>query len=345
MKKIRRFLLFLIVLIVLGGGALLWVFRQETATWMSLKQVNKYPFYTMTYSGDYGFDDFLKQGAHNDGDIEEFVTKRLLKGIPIRFHVTKGGCSAFTAKNSRGDPLYGRNFDFDYTPPLFLKTKPDHGYASISMVNLSFAGYTKSNLPKPQGLNSFLTMAAPYLPFDGMNEKGLTVALLAVPKAQPPKNPKQVTLNTTTAIRLMLDKAATVDEAVALLEKYNIYFSGGVNCHFLIEDAAGKSVLAEYWGNRLQVVKTKEKFQAATNFIAYKGMNLGEGYDEFQRYGIIHSRLAKTGGLLSEKDAMILLKQADDAKTQWSVVYNLKTLSCSVCIAKDFAHPYTFSLK
>lgn len=352
MKKIlKRIPLYLILIVLLVSAVSLFVWRSEVRTLLSLTMVDKHPLYAMTYDGDYGFDDFLKQGAKNDGDIEKFVTKRLLKGLPFRFHVTQGGCSAFTAKDKKGEPLYARNFDFDFTPALLLKAKPTDGYASISMVNLSYAGYTKDNLPQSRQLNSFLTMAAPYLPFDGMNEKGLCVALLAVSKAQTPNNPKAVTLNTTTTIRLLLDKAATVEQAEALLKKYNIYFSGNVKCHFLIEDASGNSVLAEYWGNQVQFVKSKEKYQAATNFVEYKGLNIGEAgsknyaMNEFRRYDIIHTGLLQNKGVLSPGSAMNLPKSASQTTTQWSVVYNLKTLSGSVCVAGNYSHPYSFNLK
>jgi hypothetical protein len=39
-----------------------------------------------------------------------------------------------------------------------------------------------------------------------------SIALLAVPEAQPPQSHETITLNTTTAIRLVLDKAASVEE-------------------------------------------------------------------------------------------------------------------------------------
>ena len=86
-------------------------------------------------------------------------------------------------------------------------------------------------------------IASPFLPFDGMNEKGVAIALLAVPEAEPPYDSNKITLNTTTAIRLVLDYAATVEEAVELLRNYNIYFSGDVECHYLIADASGQSVI------------------------------------------------------------------------------------------------------
>ena len=350
-KHIKRIFLTLIVIIAVAAVGLTVVFHSEIRTLMSLKQMDDHPFYTMTYYGDYGFDDFLKQGAHSDGDIENFITHRLLKGLPIKLNVTEGGCSAFTAVNDNGEHLYGRNFDFTYSPAVLVKTKPKNGYSSISMANLAFAGYTEKYIPKPKTLSSFLTLAAPYLPFDGMNEKGLCVALLAVSEAHPKENSKAVTLNTTTTIRLLLDKAANVEQAEKLLKEYNIYFSGGVNCHYLIEDATGKSVLAEYWDNNVQFVESKENYQVATNFIEYDGLNIGEtgtsnyAKNEFERYDIINTSLAKSGGGISADNAMALLKSASQKKTQWSIVYNLKTLSGKVCIANDYSSPYSFDLK
>lgn len=352
MKRIlKRIPLYIFLVALLAAVVSLVVWYSEVKSLLSLKLIDKHPLYTMAYEGDYGFDDFLKQGAKSDGDIEKFVTKRLTKGLPFNFHVTDGGCSAFTARNEKNEPLYARNFDFTFTPAILLKTKPANGYASISMVNLSYAGYGKNNLPQPQRPNSYLTLAAPFLPFDGMNEKGLTVALLAVSKAQTPKNPKAVTLNTTTTIRLLLDKAATVEQAEDLLKKYNIYFSGNVQCHFLIADASGKSILAEYWGNQVQFVKSPEKYQVATNFIEYNGLNIGEtssknyAMNEFHRYDIIHAGLTKNKGVLKQSAALNLLKSASQKTTQWSIVYNQKTLSGTVCIGGNYSNSYPFTLK
>ena len=60
---------------------------------------NDYGMYQMTYYGDYGFDDFLETGAENDADIEAFVTKRLLKGLPINLGVTGDGMVRLTSGN------------------------------------------------------------------------------------------------------------------------------------------------------------------------------------------------------------------------------------------------------
>lgn len=349
MKKVLvRIAVGLGIFLVAAVIAFVALFWNEIKTISSLKKVDEYPLYTMTYAGDYGFDEFLKTGASSDKDIEKFVTKRLLKGLDIDLGVTGDGCTAFTAENQEGNRIFARNFDFSYTPSMLLFTDPDDGYASVSTVNLSYAGYTKDKLPDGLSFNSFMVLAAPYLPFDGMNEKGLAVSLLAVPEAKGPSDPKHVTLNTTTAIRLLLDKAATVDQAVELLDHFNIYFSGGIACHFLVSDASGKSVLVEYWGGKMRTTAGTENYQIASNFIAYN--NLGEGYTEFIRYEAVEKKLKPAGGVISERDAMGLLQSVGivsggEDKLQWSVIYNQTSLKGEICAHRKTGNIYSFSLK
>lgn len=324
-KRILVILLVFFVFIIVIAGVL---FRRELKTLSSLQQ-REQGVYTMTYYGDYGFDEFLETGAQSDEDIERFVTHRLLKGLPIEINVTGAGCTCFVSRNENDDVIFGRNFDFTYAPMLQIYTKPDNGYASISTVNLSFAGYSEDNLPSSGiGIHNFLTLSAPYLPFDGMNEEGVCIALLAVPEADAGNTSDKVTLNTTTAIRLVLDKAANIDEAVNLLRQYNIYFSGDVSCHFLIADASGKSVLVEYFDGGLQVVEADTEYQIASNFIAYNGVNIGEGFNEFERYDTVETLLTQNNNVVTMQECEDLLNEIGIMykgidKLQWSVVYNL----------------------
>jgi hypothetical protein len=349
MKRIiKRIILILACFLIVGVFAVGALFFNELRSLSSLKKVDDHPMYTMTYYGNYGFDDFLKVGAKKDSDIEEYVTKRLLKGLPIDLGVTGDGCTAFVTRNEKGEVIFGRNFDFDYTPSLQVKTTPEDGYASISTVNLTFAGYSKDNLP--EGFNSFLALAAPYLPFDGINEKGVAMALLAVPEVKLSYDDSKVTLNTTTAIRLVLDKAASVDEAVELLKDYNIYFSADVDCHYLIADATGKSVIVEYWDGKLQTVEPDNDYQVASNFVAYNGLNIGEGFTEFDRYDEVVQSIEENGKKLSERQSIELLANigcydGDTDKLQWTVVYNLTTLEGKIFAHRNTENIQSFALK
>ncbi len=350
MKKIIFYIFSVIIAVfALALTAFPIVFHDEINSLNSL--VQKQPgVYTMKYDGDYGLDAFLMTGAKSDVELESFVTKKLLKGLPLKLNMTEAGCTAFVSRNEKGEILFARNFDFEYAPFLQVFTKPKSGYASVSTVNLSFIGYDKTNLPTSGiSANNFLTLASPFLPFDGMNEKGLCIALLSVPKSEPPFDSDKVTLNTTTAIRLVLDKAATVEQAVSLLSDFNIYFSGGINCHYLISDASGKSVIVEYFDGELQIVKCDKDYQIASNFIACNGLNIGEGFTEFERYNAVENFLKEKNNVVSVKDCENLLNAigiVEDGtdKLQWSVVYNSTRLNGKIWTHRNSEYAWNFTL-
>ena len=138
----------LLLALVIVAGIL---FINELRSLASISKLDDYGMLRMRYYGDYGFDEFLKTGANKDQDIEAFVTKRLLKGLPIDLNITGAGCTAFAVHDANGNMLFGRNFDFRYAPSMQVFTQPANGYASVSTVNLSYAGYSKEKLPS--GLN------------------------------------------------------------------------------------------------------------------------------------------------------------------------------------------------
>ena len=115
---------------------------------------------------------------------------------------------ALTAHSS-----FGRNFDWGACATLIVQTHPRGGYASISTVNMDFLNLGL-NLSEDTSVR-LMSAAAPYAPMDGMNAKGLCVAVLMI-EDRPgfDQNTGKTDLTTTSAVRLLLDKAATVDEAL-----------------------------------------------------------------------------------------------------------------------------------
>ena len=317
-------------------------------TILSLRKRNDYPMYSMTYYGEYGFDEFLAVGAENDEDLLKFVQNRLIRKKKRKFNMPNSGCTAFIAREPNGDVLFARNYDFPLTPSLVLKTKPSNRHASILVVDLMGLGYAMDNLPK--GLSKKLPLlATPYMPFDGMNEKGLAVAILMIPKTDLPNDPGKITLNTTTAIRMLLDNAATVDEAINLLGKHNIYFSLDVYCHYFIADSSGKSVIVEYFDGKMHVIEES----IASNFYACNGISL-EDEDETpsprERYDKAKNTLTKCNSIMSITDAGKLLCDLgiyENGKNilQWSVIYNLTALKGMVFPGRDMSKPYLFRIK
>lgn len=141
-KYIRRALLALAAVILAAVLVLLALFQAELRTLNTIERVDDTDLFTMTYLGDYGLDDFLAQGGtSNDNELLDFLMQKLLKGLPLRFDIPDLGCSTFAAETPEGDAIFGRNFDMYYSPALFVRTAPEDGYRSISMVNLSYIGF------------------------------------------------------------------------------------------------------------------------------------------------------------------------------------------------------------
>ena len=356
----------LVALVIVAAVAVFALFGHELATLGSIEKVNDYPLYTMTYDGDYGIDEFIAQGgASNDGELIQFVVNRIMKGLPITIDLPDLACSTFNATTPEGDALFGRNFDLSFSPGMLVRTDPVDGYASVSMVNLGFLGYGEDKLPEDL-VSSLTTLAAPYAPLDGMNEAGLAVGVLLIDTDPTDQQTDKVDITTTTAIRMMLDSCATVDEAVALLEQYDMHSSANSCYHFQIADASGASVVVEYIGNEMSVLEPGDAttmgalsgaagvtYQAATNFLLTPGeYDFGHGQD---RYETLMSTLSAASGVLAEDEAMDLLaavaqephlnSRGEESATQWSVVYNLEDLTASVVMGGAYDEPaYEVSL-
>jgi hypothetical protein len=62
----------------------------------------------------------------------------------------------------------------------------------------------------------------------------------------------------------MLDHAAVINEAVQIMESYNIDFWGGSDIHYLIADESGAAVQSDYVDRRVQAIFNKSPWHLAT---------------------------------------------------------------------------------
>ena len=197
------------------------------------------------YDGDYGFAGFLAQGgAVSDRGVVEYLAADLLSGLDLGGLLGGPfGCSTIAAAGPGGSRLFGRNFDWGTCNALIVEAHPTSGYASLSTVNMDFITQNVGGgaVGLAMRLDTVRTLAALYAPLDGMNEAGLAVSVNMIQdSAVIEQNTGKPGLTTTTAIRLLLDQAATVDEAVSLLSRYDLHSSMGMMVHFALADAAGR---------------------------------------------------------------------------------------------------------
>ncbi|MCD7733272.1 MAG: linear amide C-N hydrolase [Oscillospiraceae bacterium] len=342
-KKILLGVLIAIVAVVLVLViAVAIVFHSELKTISSLERLGDKNLYVMTYDGDYGFDGFLEQGgASSDSDVVSYVVSRILKGIPLDFDIPDLGCSTILVESEDGGYLFGRNFDMYDSPAMVLYTEPDDGYRSIFLVNLAYIGYSADSLPSGL-ISSITTLAGPYAPIDGMNEMGLCVSVMQLDTDCTEQDNGLDDITTTTAIRLLLDKAATVDEAVELLSQYDMHSSANSCYHFEIADANGDVVVIEYVDGELVTVDSNY----CTNFMLTEGdWDFGGGYE---RYNTLAETYEEAGGIMSAEELTELMSevaQTENSKTQWTCIYDITNLTVTVYYQTDYENAYVFSFE
>ena len=365
-KKILLICLAVLAGLVLIATGTIWaIWHNEISSVLSLKQISVRnddhldgSVYQMNISGGYYFDEYLEQGgASNDGDLINFITDHITKGLlDMEISESSIGCSSFTGTLEDGDRIFGRNYDFDKTNTCIVFTNPGGDrHASVSTVDLQFLGLDQEK-DVTSLMDKIKCLAAAYAPLDGMNDAGVSCGIYmtyqgaeTVPTDQ---NTEKPDLTSTTMLRLVLDYADNVDEAVELISQYDLHDSAGTSYHYMIADSTGKSAILEWIngtdstdndGSQRELKITysdadpatgTSDYQCVTNFIVspdyYENQEDMKGLD---RYEHILGRLQENGGTFAdEEEAMVLLSEVgrrswdnDDANgcTVHSVVYNL----------------------
>ncbi|WP_188193993.1 linear amide C-N hydrolase [Nonomuraea sp. SYSU D8015] len=226
---------------------------------------------------------------------------------------------------------FGRNFDWDPNPAMIVHARPPGAHASLSLVDVSYllAAPGPPDLAAPQDRRRLAH--AVLAPFDGVNDKGLAVGLAQAPDARlPARTPGRVTVSGVRIIRLLLDRAATVPEAIALMRRYDLDFTGGPQLHYLIADRAGRSAVVEYADGRMNVIDDR----VLTNITM-------TGTDRAARLADPRYRKLAEGG---RADALELLRRVAQRHTRWSVVYDLDAGSARLVAGQRWERVHTIRL-
>jgi len=324
MRRLKIFgamlvLLLALVLVVLWPGPL--------STLRTLQQVDDYPLYVMHYQGTYLFDWYLTQGANSP--IIQFL---------MRMNASKL-CTTFTARTPDGDVLMGRNFDWQPHPALLLYTDPPGGYASASMVDMYYLGYDG---PERSPLQRVALLFSPYVIVDGMNEHGLAASSLKVPCRPGSGDSDKTAIVSNHVMRLALDYARDVDEALELLRDYDVAFPA-VCVHFFLADASGRSVIIEYIDGQPVVIDNVEPWQVVTNFLVSEEQPQGDD-SPCWRYNVAYQQLALANGTVTAPQAMAIAAAASVPDTIWSVVYNLTDVGMDVVVGGNYDRVHHFTL-
>lgn len=358
MKQLKKVLLWIVsivaVLAVVLGIAVFALWHNEIATAASFQQVRTRnddhldgSVYTMEVKGGFYLDDFIAQGgAKSDAELIDFITGKITKGL-LKMEISESeiACSAFTAQTLEADRLFGRNYDLSKTNTCIVFTEATEGrHATISTVDLQFLGMDVDQ--DVEGLmNKVTCLAAPYAPLDGVNDAGVSCGIFMSYQGGETIVPTDLNtdkpdITSTTLLRLILDYADNVEEAVEIASTYDLHDSAATSYHYMVADATGASVILEWVngadatdldGSARQLVVTyndddthigqeesQSDFQWITNFIIqpdyYDDPADQKGLDRYQK---LYEQLSQTDGIVADEEAAMEIL-ASVGRRNWS---------------------------
>ncbi len=389
----------IVVLLVVAVAAVFAVWHNEIGTVASIKMLRDRnddhldgAVYSMNVKGDFYLDDFVAQGGvKSDSELIGFITDNITHGVvDLNMSAPEIGCSSFTATAENGDVLFARNYDFSKTNTMLVFTEANEGrHATISTVDLQFLGVdVDQNMTSL--MDKVICLAAPYAPLDGVNDAGVSCGIYmtyqggetTVATSQDTDKPD---FTSTTLLRLILDYADNVEEAVEIASTYDLHDSANTSYHYMVADASGKSAILEWTTDgatdatdndgatrTLKVIyndqdshigerEAASDYQVITNFVLQPGYYDGVPAEEKKgadRYDRLYEELQKTNALVAdEQSAMDILSivgrrswNNDDSNgcTVHSAVYNLTKKSVLWVSNENYDDPtaiYTFLLE
>ena len=307
-----------------------------------------YNLYRMDVKYDYSLDDLINYGIKDNQTMVDAIVKEALPILPVHIKVPSFGCTAFCITDTDQDVLMGRNYDFkNDTSSMLVYCTPKDGYKSVGFAALD---NVSANVPDESLKKKLTALTAPFICLDGMNEKGVSIAVLTLDSEPVFQNTGKPVIATTLAIRLVLDRAATTEEAVELLRGYDMFASSGRDYHFYITDASGDSRVVEYncESNTRELVATP--IRTITNFYGLyidkvlpnqKNGIYGHGRE---RYDAVEDVLNKETGSYTVDTAWEGLQAAQQlpnpedvtSNTQWSIVYNDTELTAQIVLRRHW---------
>ncbi len=335
-----------LVLVFAGVITLAVVYRNRISTFASLKELEP-GVYAMNCKEDYKLQVMLDAGISSEGELYSFISDEMFWGMPVNISGMSFGCSSFAVTAPDGHHLMGRNYDYPETDLLMIYSDPADGYASIGMADIGLMGLgTDAGETDPLSAGSrFMSVAFPYLTVDGINEAGVGISILQLENEEMHQDTGKPDILMNVAIRAILDTCGSTDEALTLLDSYDMHSMIDRSFHLFITDRSGRSVIVEWIDNEMVVTEDCK----VTNHIVCSDYTEDEpDTDSMNRYKILTDNLSACGGTADAATAMIFLSNAalrsDDSgrmQTEWSCVYDLDDFKVTICTDTVYDHSFT----
>lgn len=249
-------------------------------------------------------------------------------------------CTTFVLEDSKGNVVFGRNFDFP---------------AGYGHMHINKRGQLKSSLPMPgeeaiewvseYGSVTF-NQGGREFPYGGMNEAGLVIELMWLQEAQYPGHDNRHGLMELQWIQYNLDNAASVDELLENSELIRISDKATAPLHFLVADKSGDVAAIEFLNGKMVVHRGENlPYTALANCTYETSLSYKSSKDQGEEKEF-NGWTNNSSGRFSEAAAMVeafdenkymmvdyaftvLDSVAQHPGTVWSIVYDISKTSVS----------------
>ena len=376
----KKFLLGLVGILAALCIAVLCIWGGEIATLRSITTVegNEY-LYIVEYKAAYDLDDVIQKEVDENPELLNYIIGRIGKGLPIKIKSSQVAdengetstinCTSFQAAQADGEGFwFGRNYDYFKNPTMVTVSHPKKGYASIACSDMSHFGYSLDKLPTSFA-NKLNCLASIYAPVDGINEKGLCTSIMALPKQASQQDTPKHDVGTSIIMRLWLDRCATVQEALELLETVDVRHDANVGSgyHYMVADANGDCAVVEFdkedkWKTMIVRKASDTNYMLVTNhllspkyYTTEPNPAVGNPHSKsWWRYETADAYLKEHSGVLTLEQAQECLSQVHWADlvwdngtvedTQFSNVYDQEHLTLYLRNWNDFDTTHRFGL-
>lgn len=346
------------VLLTIFVLLVIYSLKDEIRTLSSLQRLDGVNAYVMDYYGDYHLDEIRTNGMDVDrpydalietlfsGPIEYLIQQMKSAYLPRRLNVISGEhhCTSAVYKNSQGETLFGRNFDWSNDACLILRIHYQGKVQSIAVLDLAYLNLNRSDLEEASFVELIPLLFAPYYLMDGMNEHGVAISSMSLEDSVAPNQPGRPEVLLSIAMRLVLEYAETTAEAIELLKQYNIRFAE-TSCHIMIVDADGDAAVVEFLGGQIKVTRRDEAWHVCTNHRLW-GTTEEESDQACNRYQQASDSLAEFNSKAGSKQMMDLMASvAVENWTMWTTTYNLSTGEFRFAHKMQYENAYSDQIK
>lgn len=205
------------------------------------------------------------------GDFEELIAFHHLQFISQNTSAGEGtgpfrGGALFARRTSREGGIVAHNYDNESSQLMVGWFYPTAGYRSVAFVPLADLGYSPTQpFDATNESHRKSLIYAPVMSIEGMNERGVTVILGSLPAQDVSPVTARESRYVMHLVREILDHAGTVNEAVAIAEKYNVFDFGlhTISHQIFLADARSGSAVLEWRNGVMHLVKDTGEWQVA----------------------------------------------------------------------------------